>query len=86
LKLIETNAALGYNEVAYFIEVEDKEYLCIYENQDADNFWKSYRVGEIEIFDDSEFDIVIEEKHDMILEQSPLYDSYLFNRLLGDLS
>ena len=91
MKIFETNLGLGYGEVAYFIETKDKEYLCISENEDTGAFNKMYSVGEVAEFED--YDIgreyglieVIPEKHQMILDNSPLSGTWLFKKFLADL-
>jgi len=59
MKIVETNAALGYGEVAYFVQVQDKQYLCIFENEDKDNFCKMYSVGKIYDLEDYKTDVII---------------------------
>jgi len=86
MNLVETNSGLGYLEVAYFVETnENGIYLCIYENSDEDNFWKTYRVGKIYELDNSELDTIIESKHKMIIEKSEIANTYLFKLFLENL-
>ena len=86
MKIFETNSGLGYGEVAYFIKTNEGEMLCIYENEDQEIFWKKYKVGNIYEFEDYELDEVIESKHEIVLKQSGLYNSFLFNEFLKGLN
>jgi len=84
--VFETNSGLGYQEVAYFIETNEKKLLCIYENQDADIFWKSYTAGKIEEgILPQEVQEVIPEKHQMVLDGSPLAGTFLFDEFLRNI-
>jgi len=85
MKLVETNSGLGYGEYAYFVHIADNTYLCIFENDDRDNFWKMYSVGKTYDLEDYELDVVIPEKHQTVLKKSPLYDTFLFNNFLDTL-
>ena len=88
MKIFETNCSLGYLEVAYFIETKEKEYLCIFENQD-DCSDKVYKVGELAKFTskDLKYELIEipESKHETILKQSSLYGTYLFDKFLKEL-
>lgn len=86
LKIVETNSGLGYQEVAYFVEIPDKnEYLCIFENQDTRTLWATYEIGKTYELEAYEIDVVIPEKHSMVLDKSPLAKTFLFNEFLKSL-
>jgi len=86
MEIYKTTIALGYQEVSYFIKVTEKDYLCIYEDSSADNFFKPYHIGEIEEFlDQNGLEKVDEEYYEMILKLSSLYGKFLFNYFINDL-
>lgn len=79
MKIFETNAALGYLELAYFIKTQKKgEYLCISTNFDKRN--DTYVVGKSEILED-----YVSKPSDFDIKNSPLYDTFLFNEFIKDL-
>jgi len=84
MKIVETNSGLGYGEVAYFIEYQGK-FLCIYEDSKSQQFYKCYRVGELAELEDYEIEEVPEEKHQMIINESPIKYSFLFNFFIKQL-
>jgi len=85
MTVIQTNAALGYREYATFIKIpnEENKFLCIFTNED--NGWDNcYTPGEIEEFDyPSEYDVIPEHKYDLVLSESPLKGSYLYEEFLN---
>ena len=84
MRIFETNLGLSYGEVAYFIKVTEKNYLCISENQEY--LGKTYKVGRLEEFvETSGLDEVIKSKHAMILEQSIITGTFLFNEFIKNL-
>jgi len=85
MKIVETNDGLGYGEYASFVHVVKNTYLCIFENDGADNFWKMYSVGKIYDLEDYNLDVIIPEKHELALKQSSLYGTFLFNNFLDTL-
>jgi len=86
MKIFKSDSALGYMEFAYFIKINEEEYLCIFENSSADNFWKPYKVGELAEFDFvEELEEIDESKHEMILKESPIYGTFLFNEFMKNL-
>jgi len=85
--VIQTNAALGYAEYATLIKIpnEENKFLCIYTNEDR-GWDNSYKVGEIEEFDfPSEYDVIPEHKHNLVLSESPLKGTYLYEEFLKSL-
>jgi len=86
LMIIQSNAALGYGEYASFIKIPngDNKFLCIFENEDVCYEGdKAYRVGEIEEFNyASEYDVIPEHKHHLVLDESPLKGTFLFEEFL----
>jgi len=86
MRIFETNFAMDFMEVAYFIQISEDDYLCIYENSPEDELDKPYTIGEIEEFICSDgLDEVIEEKHEMVLKKSPLYNTFFFNEFIKNL-
>ena len=84
MTVIQTNAALGYAEYASFIKIpnEKNKFLCIFTNEDR-GWDNSYKIGEIEEFEyPSEYDVIPEHKHVLVLEESPLKGTYLYEEFL----
>jgi len=86
MKIVETNAGLGYQEYAYLIELPDKRNLCIYSNEDK-GWGNSYKVGEVyDAFDfEGEYDVIPEHKHHLAFKESPLTGTFLFEEFLKTL-
>ena len=74
MKIYETNSGLGYRELAYLLKVEDG-YLCIGHSNIKDGEC-GYRIGfitpDVECLEETNFE----------LKDSPLYDTYLFQKLI----
>jgi len=87
IRLIETNSALGYMEVAYLIQINEKEMLCVYSNEEGYVGDHSWVVGEVyDMFEyESDYDEVINDKKEMVLKDSPLYGDFLFDFFLKHL-
>lgn len=83
MTIIETNSALGYSEVAYLIKTNENDFLCIYCNEEDKG--DTYRVGNAYELVDYEYQEVIKEKHEMVLKESPLYDTYLLEYFIKNL-
>jgi len=84
MEVIQTNAALGYAEYATFIKIPDEKnkFLCIFSNENKG--WDNcYKPGEIEEFYyPSEYDIVPKHKHELVLKESHLKGTYLYEYFL----
>ena len=80
MKIYQTNAALGYNQLAYLIKLDKTtngyNYLCIGTNNVNDD---SYEAGKV--VEDLE-DYLIQESN-FQLNNSPLYGTYLFNYFIS---
>ena len=83
--IYETTAALGYNQKAYLIRLDESEngynYLCIDGSNLADT--DLYIIGE-EVEDLEDF--YVEETNWYRIEQSPLWGSFLFDAFLKQYS
>lgn len=83
MKIFKTNLGLGYAEEATLLEIPEG-YLCINEDEKC-KFDKTYIIGELVDISDFNFgsiEEVSELKKQYILQESPLYGTFLFNKLL----
>jgi len=80
LEIYSTNSALGYNQSAILLKLlEDKEsYLVIDTIGIKENIY-TYEIGCV-VF--NEYKDLVKEKIDYKIEQSPLFDSFLFRNFL----
>ncbi len=76
MKIYQTNSGLGYKELAYFLKLNDKEFLCIDVISAIPHSF--YIIGEINYNDG----LLFPEPSDYDIKNSPLYESFLFNYLL----
>lgn len=81
LEIYSTNSALGYNQSAILLKLlEDEEsYLVIDTIGIKENESTGYKIGAV-VF--NEYKDLVKEKIDYKIEQSPLFDSFLFRNFL----
>ena len=72
VKVYQTNAALGYRQLAYLIKLKNNDYLCIGTLNVVDY---SYNVGDV-VKDLEDYYL---EQTDYKLEDSPLFGTFLFD-------
>jgi len=84
IKVMETNSALGYMEYAIFVQINEKEMLCVFTNECGYEPDFSWRVGHsYEMFDfETEYDSIIDSKKEMVLKNSPLNGTFLYQNFL----
>lgn len=69
MQVFESDSALGYLQISYFLKIEERRFLCI---ESVNN--THYVEGSVYIFEDYEI-----QKSDRDIEKSPLYGTYLFS-------
>jgi hypothetical protein len=83
MKIYETNAALGYNQLAYLIRLDKSKfgynYLCIATKNvhDDDNYYPGKVIEDLEYFSNLEIS-------DYDIKESPLYNDFLFDYFLNN--
>jgi uncharacterized protein YaiL (DUF2058 family) len=75
MKVYQTNASLGYNQLAYLIRLDSENYLCIDTENVSDG---TYEIGEKV----SQLDDFYLEETNYKIEQSPIYNSFLFQEFI----
>lgn len=75
MQVYESDSALGYLQISYFLKIEDRRFLCI----DSINN-THYVEGSVYIFEDYEI-----QKSDRDIKKSPLYGTYLFGVVVDQL-
>ena len=78
MNIYKTNSALGYNQYAILIKVNENEYLVI-DTIGICDCYSSYKIGSCVTF---EFEQEVEIDSNYKLENSSLYNSFLFNHFL----
>jgi len=81
MKLFQTNAALGYGELAYLLQIDEIRYLVI--DTDLYDDVYDYKLGSVVEFKQDEQYYL--ECTSYSLEESPLYGSFLFMEFLKGL-
>jgi len=85
--IIQTNAALGYAEYASFIKIPNgkNKFLCIFTNEKR-GYDNCYKPGEIKEFTYTyDYKIIPKSKYDLVLNESPLKGTYLYEEFLKNL-
>lgn len=82
MQIFESNSSLGYDELAYFINIKDNIYLCIGLSRGVKEsfFGATFQIGETTQLDDHEIN-----PSDYNIEDSPIYDTFLFKEFLKHL-
>lgn len=78
MKIVKSNSGLGYGETAYFLHLNEDDYLCI--DLDVSNETSRYRTSGYQIgFKYELLSYEIEDASDFNIKHSPLHGTFLFN-------